>query len=168
MFYNISPYDSLLPLAETKVDHFLKQSLDSKRQTCSKWTHAIFATRGKATSLLSFYLWLKDNWISYKDLGDEGGLRWAVRHKGSGLYIHRKKGMQYKTSFLVATRTNVISYDSLTNAEGGRHPVTLSQFPSKPKTLRLGQGQQPRSSEAAQPLVYYPELAGSSREGNTE
>ena len=34
-------------------------------------------------------------------------------------FVHHKKGMWYKTSSIVVTKTNLISSDSLTHAESG-------------------------------------------------
>ena len=104
---------------------------------------------------------------TYKRRGGGGALGWAVRQKGSGLHIAKSEYVN-KSSIFVATRTNLIHSDRLTLAEGRTITAGSESVSSKTKTPRSEQGRQPRSPEAAQPLVIYPELRGITKEGNTE
>ena len=92
----------------------------------------------------------------------EGGLRWAARMKASDLYL-AYRGFDEITSYVVATRTNLIPSCSLTHAEDGQ--ATVSYFLTT-NILFTGQEKEQLNNcpPVTQSLISYLRLNGSARE----
>ena len=89
--------------------------------------------------ILSFNLWLGDNWTSTRRNANKRG---AARLKGSGLYL-AKRGCEYITSSFVAIRTNILPSNSLTHTDeetASFGSVSVSSLTNYPFLTGLSEG----------------------------
>ena len=112
---NLIPLFSLISLAEATVNHCLEQSLETHKVK-SIQTYPIFSRQRCAGTVGALPILARSQLDIdlQKSLRERGGLRRAVRMKGSGLNL-AKRG--YKITSSRATRTNLILSFSLTHAE---------------------------------------------------